>query len=603
MQRRLAEELRSLNFAKHAHAIPTRPVPGGVGYRDSIQKVVGVSVAATSASLVFPSSGYSTASSASISSAGSEVPTPSSGGGSYKILRVEAFRDLTEIASLMVNDGYTGGLITEFARGQRGSGGDAILGTWFSDLGVEWVLGANEMSLRELPWSAVEELIKKWVVALTVMAEALRLTWSGLRSDGVSGGGVPLLSKENFRVHRSAPAGAAPVSPAVSFAGSSDPDQESPGGRPHPTSSFDVATLKEAMVAYSLAEKGHRFNFDEQSQVALAGLESQFSVFAEASLMKMLGFPDAVASLESSPEKILRMIDIYSLVNDISPGLMVLLTGESKKLVSDRILSVLETMGHAVRRILNNLISLIQKEESWKSTVQPQLDDIHPVSQYVVTYINLLLENSTVLNLMMHGEDDMLAIEGLYHDSNPFAAEDSTSLVNIVGDLINTLDAMLEDRSKAYTAAGRRFIFLLNNANFVLQQGETSLQDFLGAYWSEYRKRGIDRHIRSYLNASWEPVISCLASNKSSNLMRGKNSVFRKVSVLVEFNSLFQITYRTEKLWKIKSPQLRSTLRKSVCAKVISAYKGYIERHAELTRSAINAPEDLEDMLQDLFEG
>lgn len=597
MQRRLAEELRAFNFAKNAHAIPTRP--GGAGYRDSIRKVAGVSVAATSATLVFPSSGCSTASSASLSSAGSEVATPSSGCGSYKILCVEAFRDLTEIASLMVNDGYTGGLITQFARGQRGSGGDAILGTWLSDLGVDWVLGVNEMSLRELPWSAVEELIKKWVVALTVMAEAFRLTWSGLCSDGGSGGGVPLLSKENYRVHRSAPAGAAPVSPAVSCAASSDPDQESPGGgHPRPTSSFDVASVKEAIVAYSLAEKRHGFNFDEG-----AGLESQFFVFAEASLMKMLGFPEAVATLESSPEKILRMIDMYSLVNDISPGLLVLLAGESKKLVSDRITSVLQTVSHAVRRILNNLISLIQKEESWKSTVQPQLDDIHPVTNYVVNYINLLLENSRVLNLMILEEDDMFPIEGLYHNSNPFAAEDSTSLTNVVGDLINSLDAMLEDKSKAYTAAGRRFIFLLNNAYFVLQQGETSLQEFMGAYWSEYRKRGIERHIRSYLNASWEPVISCMASTKNNSLKRRTNSVLRKVSVLVEFNTLLQITFRREKLWKIRSPQLRSTLRESVSTKVITAYKGYLESHGELKRSATYAPEDLKDMLEDLFEG
>lgn len=238
--------------------------------------------------------------------------------------------------------------------------------------------------------------------------------------------------------------------------------------------------------------------------------------------------------------------------------------------------------------------------------MHPQLDDIHPVTQYVLTYINLLLENCKVLNLMMLGEDDMFAIDGVYHDSNPFAGEDSTLLTNIVGDLINSLDAMLEEKSKAYAPAGRRCIFLLNNAHFILQQGDsTSLHEVLGAYWSEYRKQGIDRHIRSYLEASWGPVISCLSSTKSNNLMRmrRKNSVLHKVSVLVEFNALLQITYSTEKLWKIKSPQLRSTLRRSVSGKVISAYRGYLESNAELKRSATCAPEDLEDMFQDLFEG
>uniref|UniRef100_A0A0A9A761 Exocyst subunit Exo70 family protein n=1 Tax=Arundo donax TaxID=35708 RepID=A0A0A9A761_ARUDO len=494
---------------------------------------------------------------------------------------MEAFRDLSEIASHMVNDGYTEGLITEFSRRQRwsASGGDAILRTWFSDLGVDWVLGVDQNLLQEQPWSAVEDMIKRWVVAFTVMAEALRLTRPGFGSDDGSGGGVaPLSSEDKYRVQRSAPAGVALTSsmlPAESSPGSSDLNQESSDPARH--KGFDVATVKEAIIAYSAAEKGRFFRFGQQEPEP----EYQFVLFAEASLMKMMRFPDAVAALKRSPEKILRMIDMYSLVSDASPGLLALLSGESKNHVSRRIGSVLDTMSEAVREILQNLMSLIQAEDSWR-TVQGN-DDIHPVNQYVMNYINLLLENCTVLDLMLPWEDIVFA--------------DDSSLTSTIDELVNCLDAMLEEKSKVYAAAGRRYIFLLNNAYFILQQAEPALEGFLGT-WSAYRKQQINRYIKGYLDASWGPVISGLAATKQR-----RNSLFRKVSALVEFSALLQTTYHTDKSCKINSPQLRSTLRKSVSRKVISAYRAYLVTHGLVETSATYTPEDLENLFQDLFEG
>ncbi|GJN35427.1 hypothetical protein PR202_gb24204 [Eleusine coracana subsp. coracana] len=378
MQRRLAEELRALRFDKKA----TLYSPGGAGYSTSIQRVVTGSVAATSACLVFPSSGSWSSSCTSLSSTGSAVVTPSSGPESYKQLRMEAFRDLSEIASHMVSDGYTGELITEFSRHQSSSGGDAILRTWFSELGVDWVLGVGERSLHREPWSAVEDKIKQWVIAFTVMAEALRLTRSTLSSDDGSDGGVPPLSTDKINgVSKSAPPGAAQTSSTMLSAavspGSSDMDTESSDPARH--RGVDIATVKETIIAYSVAKTGRFLGFGQEEP---AEPQNQFVIFAEASLMKMLHFTRVIAALKRSPEKILRMIDLYSLVSDASPGLLALLSGESKRLVSDEIESVLQTMSEAVRQILQSLTELIRADDSWRT--MPGNGDIHPVSQYML---------------------------------------------------------------------------------------------------------------------------------------------------------------------------------------------------------------------------
>uniref|UniRef100_A0A0D9XTD8 Exocyst subunit Exo70 family protein n=1 Tax=Leersia perrieri TaxID=77586 RepID=A0A0D9XTD8_9ORYZ len=449
------------------------------------------------------------------------------------------------------------------------------------------------MNLQEKPWSGVEELIKGWLVALTVMAEALRLTTPELSSS--DGGSCSELGAIPARKQISAPAW---IAAAVSRPPLGSPDlideqselAESSSG-PATKRSFDVATVKEAIIAYSLAEKGRSFSFGQpQRATRPESPGSLLTLFAEASLMKKMCFPDAMASLNRSPEKILSLIDMYAVVSDVSPGLLALLiAGESKRLVSHRITTVLETLSGMVRDILRNLASLIQEEESWRSTVQGNYG-IHPVNQYVLNYINLLLDNLDVLNLVLQrGEDEELFPIG---EPYQFATEDS-SLTGIVTRLVNSLDAMFEDRSKTYAAAGPRYIFLLNNAHFILQQA------FMGACWYAQRKRQIERHIKSYLDASWGNIVSCLEPTGGQR----RNSLLRRLSVLVEFNALLQATYHTEKLWKINSPQLRSMLRNSVCGKVVSAYRLYLESQVKFETSATYTPEDLEDLLQDLFEG
>ncbi|GJM95210.1 hypothetical protein PR202_ga11918 [Eleusine coracana subsp. coracana] len=345
MQGRLAaEELRALRLDNKA--TPLCPGRAGADYSTSIQRVIVRSVAATSTtSLVFPSSGSCSSSSASTSlsstSTGSAAVTSGSGVESCKLLPMEAFQ---EIASHMVNNGYIKKVIMEFCKNQSCSGSDAALQTWFSILGVDWVLGVHTSLLGEKPWSAVENLTKGWVVAFSVMAEVLRLARP-------SNGGVPPLWTDKNGVSRSVPQESA------------DPARD--------RRVDDVATVKEATPteSYSAAEAGRFLDFGQDG----AEPQNQFVIFAEASLMKMLRFPDAVAALKRSPEKILSMIDMYSVVSSHA-DLGLLLSGESKelvsdkieselllnprkrnKLVSDRIESVLCTMSEAVCEILQNL--------------------------------------------------------------------------------------------------------------------------------------------------------------------------------------------------------------------------------------------------------
>jgi len=69
----------------------------------------------------------------------------------------------------------------------------------------------------------------------------------------------------------------------------------------------------------------------------------------------------------------------------------------------------------------------------------------------------------------------------------------------------------------------------------------------------------------------------------------------------VQVESEFQKTYTTQKLWKVPDPELRKRPRKAVIEKIIPDYTRYIE-DSKVTNPKFT-PQELEEMLQELFEG
>jgi hypothetical protein len=68
-----------------------------------------------------------------------------------------------------------------------------------------------------------------------------------------------------------------------------------------------------------------------------------------------------------------------------------------------------------------------------------------------------------------------------------------------------------------------------------------------------------------------------------------------------KFEAEFQKTYDCQKLWKVPDPKLRRRIRVAVIEKIVSNFSKYLE-YNNISPSRIT-PQDLMDMLQELFEG
>ena len=67
------------------------------------------------------------------------------------------------------------------------------------------------------------------------------------------------------------------------------------------------------------------------------------------------------------------------------------------------------------------------------------------------------------------------------------------------------------------------------------------------------------------------------------------------------FESELRKTYNTQMLWKVRNYELKISLRKAITEIIRSGYTKYINDN-NITTPRVT-PQELEEMLQDLFEG
>ncbi|CAD6338246.1 unnamed protein product [Miscanthus lutarioriparius] len=67
------------------------------------------------------------------------------------------------------------------------------------------------------------------------------------------------------------------------------------------------------------------------------------------------------------------------------------------------------------------------------------------------------------------------------------------------------------------------------------------------------------------------------------------------------FESKFHMAYTAQKLWKVPDPRLKKRLREVIIEKVVSDFTIYLEDNNRITPEV--TPQEVEEMLQELFEG
>ncbi|XP_042391107.1 exocyst complex component EXO70B1-like [Zingiber officinale] len=340
--------------------------------------------------------------------------------------------------------------------------------------------------------------------------------------------------------------------------------------------------------------------------------EECFMETVKGSVMQLLNFGDAITICQRSAEKLFRMLDMHDALADVLPDLQALFAGDPKDLICEAVEGILKRLGDSVKRTLMEFGNAIQREPSRRPT---QGGEIHPMARYVMNYVKLLADYMDTLNFLLENEvigGDQGNAESYDNSriSDGENLESMTPLGHHILVIISYLEFNLDEKSKIYEDGAMRYIFLMNNINYIVNKVKDSdLGKLLGDHWIRKHRSQIRQYARSYLRTSWIKVLSCM---KDDGFGSGSSSSVSKVTPkdkFKNFNLAFEEIYRVQTTWKVPDPQLREELRILVSEAVIPAYRSFMGRFGsqvggrQATKHIKYTPDDLESNLSDLFEG
>lgn len=327
----------------------------------------------------------------------------------------------------------------------------------------------------------------------------------------------------------------------------------------------------------------------------------------KSSILQLLNFVQAVVIGTPSIENLFRVLDMYEVLSELLPDIKSLFPEECGCGVTTECLEILSSLEGLVKKTLT-----LFKDKIRNNTSQIPFagGGIHPLTKYVMNYIQVLSEYSKTLNLILDGrsiKDFCVPFEDV-SDMHSFPT--STLTHNLLS-VTSILESNLESRSTLYQDASLTHFFMMNNIHYMWRKAQNShLTSLLGKPWLLDHIRKYRQYAHMYERASWGPILSHLkyegicsgqSTSPSSRVVKERFS---------HFNNAFEDAYKTQTSWLIADDDLREDLRISIGQMVLPAYRTFHGRYASLLdvvrhkeRYLKYSPDDLQRCLLDLFEG
>ncbi|XVF44364.1 hypothetical protein PTKIN_Ptkin02bG0114300 [Pterospermum kingtungense] len=329
--------------------------------------------------------------------------------------------------------------------------------------------------------------------------------------------------------------------------------------------------------------------------------------------LRLLNFPNAlVLTKQYSTEKLFKFLDIYETLSFLIPDV-----GDNSRaqyLIAET--SVAQSrVGEAAVNIFCQLENSIKNDNG---RIPVASGAVHPLTRYTMNYLKYACEYKDTLERVFQQHHEMLGStrQKVEEQESMRAIEDDdwspkTSPLSMkILMVMDLLDANIDMKSKLYRDPALRYIFLMNNGRYILEKikGSTEIYEMMGHSWSRKRKSDLRQYHKNYQRETWSKVLQCI--NHEGLLMNGKVSKAILKERFKNFNTLFDEILKTQSTWVVSDEQLQSELRVSISAVVIPAYrsflgrfKSYLDSSRQTEKYVKYQPEDIEGLIDQLFDG
>ncbi|KAJ1431940.1 Exocyst complex component Exo70 [Sesbania bispinosa] len=325
--------------------------------------------------------------------------------------------------------------------------------------------------------------------------------------------------------------------------------------------------------------------------------ESCFAEITRQGAEMLFGFPEMVAKCKKTLEKMFRTLDLYEAISDHWPQIESIFSFESTSNVRSQAVTSLVKLGEAVRTMLTDFESAIQKDSSKKPVPG---GGVHPLTRYVMNYITFLADYSGVLADIVADWPQSPLPESYYRSPMREENPSSSEISERIAWLILVVLCKLDGKAELYKDVALSYLFLTNNMQYVVVKVRKSNLGFLlGEDWLAKHELKVREYVSKYEHVAWSRVLSALPGNPSAEMPADKAR-----ACFVSFNAAFHEVCKKQSSWIVSDPKLRDEIKVSIASKLEHKYSEFFEKNRVGSEAVISfLPDDIGNYLSDILYG
>ncbi|XP_020224817.1 exocyst complex component EXO70H1 [Cajanus cajan] len=290
--------------------------------------------------------------------------------------------------------------------------------------------------------------------------------------------------------------------------------------------------------------------------------ESCFAAVCREGAASLFGFPENVARCKKTPEKMFRTLDMYEAMSENWNQIASIFSSEPTSSVRSQATASLVKLGEAVRTMLTDFESAIQKESS---RIPVPGGGIHPLTRYVMNYIAFLADYRDALADIVAGWPQNPLPESYYRSPDREEKNRSSEIAERIAWLILVVLCKLDGKAELYKDVALSYLFLANNMQYVVVKVRKSNLGFiLGEEWLTKHEAKVKEYVSKYERVGWSKAFPLLPENPTPEEARG---------IFESFNAAFHEACRVQSTWVVPDPNLREEIKASIGLKLVARYK------------------------------
>ncbi|CAA7036766.1 unnamed protein product [Microthlaspi erraticum] len=346
--------------------------------------------------------------------------------------------------------------------------------------------------------------------------------------------------------------------------------------------------IKSWLRAVKLAARslffGERILADHVFSASGSIAESVFNEITRDGALALFVFPENVGKLKKlTPEKMFRTLDMYEALATLSPEIESIFNSDSNAAVKSQVTNSLSKLSEAVRSMMDDFESAIQKESSKKPVAG---GGVHPLTRYVMNYLSFLADYSESIEVIF--ENWRLALTrplpktlfpcGGGEEASPEDVHSSPVSIRL-GWVILQMLCKIDGKAQPYKDVALSYLFLANNLQYVVNKVRSSkLNLLLGGDCVASQEAKVNRYIAKFEKLAWGKMLTSLSEDPTA-----ESSPEKAREHIVNFNTEFELAYRKQILWIVPDAKLRDKIKISLSQKLIPVYAELYNR-VELVR-------------------